>query len=141
MFFFHLIFIIIVFFLSHPIRLRISLILIAILARIISLWINSSWFFYLIVLVFYSLFLGFTIHQENLNAIKYFWQSAKQKNILNNVKLFFLWNIHLLILPFLKILSWEFFRTISSGGWNIYIPLFKLSSWYPAFKTVSSGGP
>lgn len=52
MFFFHLIFIIIVFFLSHPIRLRISLILIAILARIISLWINSSWFFYLIVLVF-----------------------------------------------------------------------------------------
>jgi len=51
-FFFHLIFIIIVFFLSHPIRLRISLILIAILARIISLWINSSWFFYLIVLVF-----------------------------------------------------------------------------------------
>jgi len=43
---------IIVFFLSHPIRLRISLILIAILARIISLWINSSWFFYLIVLVF-----------------------------------------------------------------------------------------
>ena len=43
---------IIIFFLSHPIRLRISLILIAILARIISLWINSSWFFYLIVLVF-----------------------------------------------------------------------------------------
>ena len=43
---------IIIFSLSHPIRLRISLILIAILARIISLWINSSWFFYLIVLVF-----------------------------------------------------------------------------------------
>merc|ERR1712179_148292 len=51
-FFSHLFFIMVIFSLSHPIRLRISLIIMAILARIITFSINSSWFFYLIILVF-----------------------------------------------------------------------------------------
>ena len=42
----------IIFYLSHPISISISLIFIAILARIISFSISSSWFFYLIILVF-----------------------------------------------------------------------------------------
>ena len=52
MFFSHILFMSIIFYLSHPISISISLIFIAILARIISFSINSSWFFYLIILVF-----------------------------------------------------------------------------------------
>merc|ERR1712168_1034656 len=72
----------IIFYLSHPISISISLIFIAILARIISFSINSSWFFYLIILVF----LGGVIIFFIILRLSFIFL-IKYKNIFNFVRL------------------------------------------------------
>merc|ERR1712179_901974 len=80
-FFSHLFFIMVIFSLSHPIRLRISLIIMAILARIITFTINSSWFFYLIILVFLGGVIILIIYISTLAA------NEKYKNIINFISI------------------------------------------------------
>lgn len=75
-FFIHMIFLITVFFLSHPIRIRISLIFIAILSRSITFYINSSWFFYLIILVFLGGVIILIIYIRTLAANEKFSSSS-----------------------------------------------------------------
>lgn len=97
MFFSHILFMSIIFYLSHPIRISISLIFIAILARIISFSINSSWFFYLIILVFLGGVIILIIYIRTL--------AANEKFSLLNIKfrkVIFFFYLRLLLMILIK---------------------------------------
>ena len=117
-FFIHVIFLITVFFLSHPIRIRISLIFIAILSRSITFYINSSWFFYLIVLVFLGGVIILIIYIRTL---------AANEKFISNYTIFNLIPLVILLIFSFIIINYYYCNYILSERISSVISIYEIS--------------